>query len=68
MAGVITLQLDWSPTTGDGASALIADGLRRYIAVASVPRSVGGESLQIAEAAGDVSVLQAEAGAPELRA
>jgi hypothetical protein len=67
-AGVITLQLDWSPATGDGASTLITDGFGRgVVAVASMASRGGGERLQVTEATGNVSVLQAEASAPELR-
>ena len=53
---------------GDGMGVLITNGLGGDVAIASISRGVGGESLQIAEAAGDVSVLQVEARMPELRA
>ena len=65
-AGVITLRLDWSPTTGNGTSALIADGFRGDVAVASVPGGVGGESLEVTKVAGDVRIFQAETRTPKL--
>ena len=68
-AGVITLRLDWSPTTGEGASPLVTDGLGRgVIAIAATTGGGRSESLQVAEAAGDVRILQAETRTPKLRA
>ena len=68
-AGIITLRLDWSPTMGDGTSQLVADGFgRRVIAVAATVGRGGGEGLQVAEATGDVRILQAETRTPKLRA
>ena len=68
-AGVITLRLDWSPTTGEGASPLIADGFGGgFVAIAATTGGGRGESLQVAEATGDVRIFQAETRTPKLRA
>ena len=53
---------------GEGVSPLITDRLGGgVIAIATVTGRGGSEGLQIAEATGDVGVLQAEAGASKLR-
>ena len=66
-AGVITLWLDWSPTTGDGTSPLVTDGFGgRVIAVATMTGRGGGEGLEVGEATRDVCILQAEVDAPKL--
>ena len=68
-AGVITLRLDWSPTTGEGASPLVSDRFGgRVIAITAVTDGSGGEGLQVTEASGDVRILQAETRTPKLRA
>ena len=68
-AGVITLRLDWSPTTGEGASPLITDGFGGgVIAITATTGGGRGKGLQIAEATGDVRILQAETRTPKLRA
>ena len=67
-AGIITLRLGWSPTTGDGASLLIMEGFGgRVITVVTIAGQSGSEGLQVAEATGDVHVLQAEASVSKLR-
>ena len=54
---------------GKGASPLIADGLGGgVIAIAATTGGGRGESLQSAEATGDVRILQAETRTPKLRA
>ena len=68
-AGIITLRLGWSPTTGEGASPLIADGFGRgVIAIAAATGGGRGEGLQVAEATGDIRIFQAETRTPKLRA
>ena len=62
-AGIITLRLGGSPTTGKGASPLIADGLRGVSARSSARGR--GQGLQVAEVMGDVCVLQAEMHTPK---
>ena len=68
-AGVITLRLDWSPTTGEGASPLVTDGFGRgVVTIAATSCGGGGQGLQVTEATGDVRILQAETRTPKLRA
>ena len=68
-AGVITLRLDWSPTTGEGTSPLVADGFGgRVVAITAAMDGGGGEGLQVAETPGDVRILQAETRTPKLHA
>ena len=54
---------------GEGTSPLVTDGLGRgVIAIAAATGGGRGESLQVAEASGDVRILQAETRTPKLRA
>ena len=68
-AGIITLRLGWSPTTGESASSLVTEGFGgRVVAVVTASCGGGSQGLQIAETTGDIHILQVEMRTPKLHA